>query len=155
MKYKILTGVVVVLIAIQFIPYGKNHSNPAVVAEPEWDKSITRTLFFRTCSDCHSNETDWPWYSFVAPVSWLIQHDVDEGREHFNVSVWGIQKKNRGREAAEEVSDGGMPPWIYTAGHSNARLSDREKKDLIKGLRATFNEKKSTQQSGMESSTDD
>uniref|UniRef100_UPI0035646806 heme-binding domain-containing protein n=1 Tax=Sulfurovum sp. TaxID=1969726 RepID=UPI0035646806 len=63
MKYKILGIVIIVVISIQFIPYGKNHSNPSVVAEPMWDSPKTKELFVRACADCHSNETKWPWYS--------------------------------------------------------------------------------------------
>ncbi|HSR74031.1 MAG TPA: heme-binding domain-containing protein, partial [Sulfurovum sp.] len=85
MKYKIFGVIILVITAIQFIPYGKDHVNPQVIAEPEWDSKQTRDLFVRACADCHSNETKWPWYSNIAPLSWLIQYDVEEGREHFNV----------------------------------------------------------------------
>jgi len=140
MKYKILGAVVFVAIAIQFIPYGKNHSIPPVVAEPKWDSPRTKELFVRACADCHSNETKWPWYSNIAPVSWLVQYDVQEGREHFNVSMWGIQKKNKGDEAKEEFEEGEMPPWFYLLPHPEAKLSDSEAKALSKGLFATFGE---------------
>lgn len=76
----------------------------------------------------------WPWYSNIAPVSWLVQHDVDEGRQKFNVSVL-----SRGSdEAAEKVADGKMPLAIYTLLHPEANLSVSEKQELIQGLRATF-----------------
>lgn len=141
MKYKIAGAILLVLIVIQFIPYGNDHANPAVIAEPQWDTTKTRELFFRACSDCHSNETKWPWYSTVAPVSWLVQHDVDEGREHFNVSLWGVQKENEGDESAEEVREGEMPPWFYTVLHPETRLSEHEKRLFIQGLSATFGKK--------------
>lgn len=140
MKYKILGIVIIVVIAIQFIPYGINHSNPAVVAEPMWDSPKTKELFVRTCADCHSNETKWPWYSNIAPISWLTQYDVEEGREHFNVSMWGVQKKNKGDEAKEEFEKGEMPPWFYVLPHPEAKLSASETKELSKGLLATFGE---------------
>jgi len=140
MKYKILGTVFLVAIAIQLIPYGKNHSTPSVVAEPMWDSPKTRELFVRACADCHSNETKWPWYSNVAPISWLVQYDVEEGREHFNVSMWGIQKKNKGDEAKEELEEGEMPPWFYVLPHPDAKLSESETKELSKGLLATFGE---------------
>ena len=76
----IVIAVVVAILVLQLIPYGRNHNNPPVVAEPAWDSPATRTAFMQACGDCHSNETTWPWYSQVAPMSWLIQHDVDEGR---------------------------------------------------------------------------
>ena len=141
MKYKILGFTAFILIVIQFFPYGKSHSNPPTVAEPQWNSPKTRGLFFRACSDCHSHETKWPWYSNIAPVSWLVQYDVEEGREHFNISMWGAQKKNEGKDAAEEVEEGEMPPWFYAIPHPNAKLSAQEKAEFIKGLTATFGKK--------------
>ena len=58
-------------LAIQFVPYGRDHSNPPVIGEPTWNSPETRALAVRACFDCHSNETVWPWYSNIAPVSWL------------------------------------------------------------------------------------
>jgi mono/diheme cytochrome c family protein len=124
-------------LAIQLVPYGRAHSNPPLRAEPAWDAPGTRELFFRACKDCHSNETDWPWYGSVAPASWLLQWDVEEGREHFNVSEWG-RKKNHGDEAAELVREREMPPWFYLPAHPEARLSEREREQLVAGLVATF-----------------
>ncbi|ASQ91098.1 cytochrome C [Prosthecochloris sp. GSB1] len=132
---------IVLLIAIQLIPYGKNHSNPPVTGEPAWDSDRTRELFFRACRDCHSNETIWPWYSNIAPASWLAQFDVEHGREEFNVSEWGRPGENEGDEAAEEVRKGKMPPFFYLPLHPEASLSDSEKQELVNGLVATFGEK--------------
>ena len=140
MKYKILGVLVLVMIVIQFVPYGKDHSNPLVLAEPEWDSQQTKELFVRACADCHSNETKWPWYSHVAPLSWLVQYDVEEGREHFNVSMWGVQKKNEGNEAKEEFEEGEMPPWFYVPLHPEAKLSESEREAFSNGLVATFGE---------------
>ena len=140
-KIKIITISVVLLgVAIQFIPYSRNHTNPQMVQEPKWDTPKTRELFMRACADCHSSETKWPWYSNVAPISWLVQHDVDEGREHFNISNWLHQKKNKGDEAAEELREGDMPPLVYLPAHPEAKLSQTEKKELIQGLVNTFGE---------------
>ncbi len=138
LRYKILGILVLVIILMQLIPYGKNHENPPVVAEPEWDSPKTREMFFRVCADCHSNETKWPWYSKIAPMSWLVQYDVDEGREHFNISMWGVQKKNDGDDAAEEVREGNMPPWFYLIPRQDVKLSASETKEFIQGLVATF-----------------
>ncbi len=124
-------------IGIQLVPYGHDRTNPAVSAEPTWDSPRTRELFFRACKDCHSNETVWPWYSSIAPGSWLVRYDVDEAREHFNVSEWG-REKNHGDEAAEEVRDGEMPLWYYLPAHPEARLSPDETAELIAGLEKTF-----------------
>ncbi len=91
-------GVLVVgLIAIQLVPYGRNHTNPPVQSEPNWDSPETRALAERACFECHSNETAWPWYSNIAPVSWLVQHDVDEGREKLNFSEWSTAVKKAKR----------------------------------------------------------
>lgn len=134
----IIATAIVAIVGIQFIPYGKDHTNLPVMSEPQWDSARTKELFNRACADCHSNETKYPWYSNVAPVSWLVTRDIDEGREHFNVSVWGIQKKNEGEDAAKEVRKGEMPMWIYTIAHPEARLSSAEKQELISGLEKTF-----------------
>lgn len=140
MKIKLLVTVVLGLVAIQFVPYGRNHVNPPVKQEPAWDAAITRKLFFRVCGDCHSNETVWPGYSNVAPVSWLVQHDVEHGRKMFNVSDWGRSGKNKGDEAAEQLREGEMPPWFYLPLHAQARLTPEERKQLVAGLIATFGE---------------
>ncbi len=139
-KKKIIIGVVALFILIQFIPYGKDHTNPPVIQEPRWDSMRTRELFMRACGDCHSHETKWPWYSHIAPISWLVYRDVQEGRKHFNVSAWGYQRKNEGEEAAKELAEGEMPPLLYLLAHPEARLSAKEKKELIEGLRRTFGE---------------
>lgn len=140
MKYKILRIIIFIAVAVQFVPYGRDHTNPPVLAEPLWDSPKTKELFTRACADCHSNETKWPWYSNIAPVSWLVQYDVKEGREHFNVSMWGKQKKNEGDEAKEKLEDGEMPPWFYLIPHPEAKLSKSETEELAKGLMATFGE---------------
>ena len=106
--------------------------------EPAWDRPVTRELFFRACADCHSNETEWPWYSRYAPVSWLVAHDVYEGREHLNVSMWGLRAYEDADDAAETVREGEMPPWFYVVPHPEAELSGQQKADLIRGLRRTF-----------------
>jgi len=139
MNFKTLSvAVIAAVVAIQFIPYGKDHTNPPIVSEPQWDSPRTKELFNRACADCHSNETAYPWYSNIAPVSWLIAHDIDEGREHFNVSMWGSQKKNEGEDAAKEIREGEMPMWFYTIPHPEAKLSSSEKQELISGLEKTF-----------------
>ena len=127
---------------IQLVPYGRNHENPQVVQGPSWDHPRTRETFFRVCKDCHSNETEWPWYSFVAPASWLVQRDVEEARSHFNVSEWG-REKNDGNEAAKLVREGEMPLWFYLPLHPDARLSDVEREEFVAGLVATFGEEQS------------
>ena len=131
-----LTGLLLLMVAAQAVPYGRDHDNPPVAAEPAWDTSATRELARRACFDCHSNETRWPWYSNVAPLSWLIQRDVDEGRHELNWSEWGSDSE--GDESAETVIEGSMPPGTYAILHPEARLSDQEIDALVVGLVATF-----------------
>jgi len=142
MKKKIVVAAIVALAAIQLIPYGRDHANPPAVAEPAWDTPATRATFFTLCGDCHSHETVWPFYSAIAPVSWLVQHDVDEGREHFNVSRWNGQKENKGHKAAEEYGEGEMPPWLYRLPRPEIKLAPAERATFIRGLEATFGREK-------------
>jgi len=123
------------LLLIQLIPYGRDHTNPAVVSEPTWDSPATRATAVIACFDCHSNQTVWPWYSNIAPASWLIQRDVDEGRGHLNFSAWS---NGEGSQSAEMVSSGEMPPFRYLLAHPEARLSDADKAAFIQGLIATL-----------------
>ena len=134
---KKLLWVVLAAILIQVVPYGHSHENPAKVAEPMWNSPETRAILKRACFDCHSNETVWPWYSNVAPVSWLVQNDVDGGREHLNFSEWNRPQKHV-KDIADEVSHGDMPPNIYLPLHSEAKLTGAEIKALIDGAEKTF-----------------
>lgn len=122
-----------VLLAAQAVPYGRDHSNPPVRAEPRWDRPRTRELAVRACFDCHSNETRWPWYSHVAPISWLVQHDVDEGRQAVNFSEWD-RPQEEAEESVETVETGAMPPWYYPW----VRLSAADRADLARGLAVTL-----------------
>jgi hypothetical protein len=133
----VLLSLLGLLVLIQFVPYGRDHANPPVTAEPQWDTPQTRVLAASACFDCHSNETEWPWYTSVAPVSWLVQNDVRGGRETLNFSEWD-RPQGEIEEVAEVIAEGEMPPWYYAINHSAARLSDQEKQRLIDGLRATF-----------------
>ncbi len=136
----IVGGVVLAALAgfglLQLVPYGRNHTNPPVAAEPTWDSPQTRALAVRACFDCHSNATTWPWYSNVAPVSWLIQRDVDQGRQRLNFSEWNRPQREAGR-LARMVTQGEMPPWYYVSLHPTANLSDAEIQQLANGLSAT------------------
>ncbi len=132
----VAAGLVLGFILIQFIPYGRDHTNPPVTAEPNWDSPQTRDLAVRACFDCHSNQTTWPWYSNVAPMSWLIQHDVVEGRSRLNFS--NAASIREGGDAVEQIQRGTMPQWYYVLLHPTAGLSDTEKQALMNGLRATL-----------------
>ena len=128
-------GVAVLL--VQLVPYGRSHANPPVTQEPNWDSPRTQELAARACLDCHSNETKWPWYSNVAPVSWRIQNHVDEGRATLNLSRMDRPQEDA-HEAAEAVSSGEMPPKDYLLAHPEARLTQAERAELARGLAATL-----------------
>jgi mono/diheme cytochrome c family protein len=154
---RVLLLVVVVALGafalIQLVPYGRDHTNPPVVAEPAWDSARTEALARDACFACHSNETEWPWYTNVAPMSWLVQHDVDEGRATLNFSDW-----NRGQFELEDIGDvvreGEMPPTQYTLIHADARLTDAERQQLAAGLEATVRSSPPGSVSGSGSSSD-
>ena len=128
---------VAVFLLIQLVPYGHDHTNPPVVSEPNWDSQQTRDLAVRACFDCHSNETVWVWYSNIAPVSWLVTRDVEEGRSKFNFSDWQNYPVEEADELAEVIQEGEMPPAIFLLMHPEARLSNAEKELLINGLIAS------------------
>jgi hypothetical protein len=126
----------VLLIVIQAVPYGGPRTNPPVRVEPLWDSERTRSLAVRVCFDCHSNETAWPWFSRVAPISWLIERDVDRGRRVVNFSEWD-RPQHEATESAKTLRTGEMPPRRYALLRAATRLSATEREDLIRGLEAT------------------
>ncbi|MCA9577324.1 MAG: heme-binding domain-containing protein [Sandaracinaceae bacterium] len=132
-----LLGALLTFGLIQLVPYGRDHENPPMGAEPAWDSPRTRELFMTACGDCHSHATVWPWYTHIAPASWLVMHDVMEGREHFNVSGWPDGARHAD-DAAEEYAEGEMPPGLYTPLHPEAELGAADREALLTGLRATF-----------------
>jgi hypothetical protein len=138
----LIIGCIGVFLLMQIIPYGKDHSNPPVVSEPNWDSPKTRAYAQRACFDCHSNETTWPWYSSVAPVSWLVQLDVDRGRRELNFSDWSKYsgRRNMARRLVENVQNGEMPPFIFIIQHPDAKLSTVENDEFINGMTATFSQ---------------
>lgn len=123
---------------IQLVPYGKDHTNPEVFAEPQWSSPETRDLMVRACFGCHSNEVKYPGYASVAPISWAIQSHIDEGRSRVNFSEFGV-KRGRFKDTIEVIREGSMPPMYYTmfGRHPEAKLSKEEKAALIAGLSAT------------------
>ncbi|MCC7370271.1 MAG: heme-binding domain-containing protein [Chloroflexi bacterium] len=133
-----LVGVlVVVFVGLQLVPFGRPTTDPPVRREPNWDSPRTRELAVRACFDCHSNQVRYPWYSYVAPVSWLIAHDIEEARLKMNFSEWDLPQREA-MEFREQIEKGQMPLPIYLPLHPEARLSDAEKQELLKGLDATF-----------------
>ena len=133
----IVVGGIVLLGLIQLIPFGHNHTNPAAVSEPQWASPEARALAKEHCFQCHSNETEWPWYSNIAPASWLIQFDVDNGRDKFNFSDWN---SNPGEldEIIQVIQEGEMPPIQYWAFHPNSHLNAQQKQALIDALKSSI-----------------
>ena len=134
---RILLAVVAMLVVSQFIPVAR--TNPPVDAAQTMSETIPvpsgiASILGRSCQDCHSSQTVWPWYSQVAPVSWFLVHHVNEGRGELNVSQWGrytARRKDRKlKEICEQVTRGKMPLETYTLLHPQARLSDLDRKAL-------------------------
>lgn len=140
MRILLIAGVVVValFIILQLAPVQR--TNPAVVREPHWDSPQTRELAQRACYDCHSNETVWPWYAYIAPVSWSVAREVNEGREVLNFSDWDhlSGEVREGGEISEVLDEGRMPPSQYVGMHPSANLTPEEKRALAQGLQATI-----------------
>lgn len=133
------------LVVVQFIQpeQSKPESNPEMdfltVAGLDGEAA---GLVKQACYDCHSNHTRFPWYASVAPISYVIDHHIEEGREHLNFSVWGEYSADKAdhklEECVEEIEEGEMPMSGYVALHSEANLSDEQLQLLIEtfsGLR--------------------
>lgn len=125
---------IVVFIAIQLVPYGRSsHSNPPAINPFQWTDPQAEAIARESCYDCHSNETKWWWATNIAPFSWLVQRDVDEGRSRLNFSDWN----NLPTAAIQEiVNEGEMPPLQYTLVHPAAKLTDAENQTLVQGYDA-------------------
>jgi len=143
MRKASLAAVLVLLVfgAVQLVPVDR--SNPPVESEVPAPPEV-RAILKRACYDCHSNETVWPWYSRVAPASWLLAHDVHEGRDVLNFSTWGrlepAQQRKAMRETREEIAEGEMPPWLYLPAHPEARLSAEDRAALKEWARGRSSE---------------
>jgi hypothetical protein len=126
------------MVVIQAIPYGRTHSNPPITGEPEWATPRTRELMVRACFGCHSNEVEYPAYASVAPISWVVQSHVSEGREKVNYSEFNSRQRGAD-ETVEVIEEGSMPPGYYTqfGRHPEAKLTTAEVAELIAGLKAT------------------
>jgi hypothetical protein len=118
-------------ILIQLVPIHRD--NPPVTGPIAPPPPVAAALK-RACYDCHSHETTWPWYSYVAPVSWLVARDVHEGRRHMDFSTWAAspaaQKRKRLAGISTMVQEGEMPPWYYLPMHAKARLSDDDVSEI-------------------------
>lgn len=134
---KVSIGLGAALLLIQVIR--PDQTNPPVTGEVQAPPEVA-TVLKRACYDCHSNETKWPWYSQVAPVSWLVARDVRNGRKHLNFSEWqgyeAGRKLKKLKETEEEVGEGEMPMAIYLPLHPEAKLTDAERTLLVSWARA-------------------
>jgi hypothetical protein len=126
-----LIGMAVVFGLLQLVPYGWSRPNPPVTQAVTWSDGDAETLARAACYDCHSNETDWPVYSYVAPASWLVRRDVEAGREELNLSELDQDGGKELDDAAETILEGSMPPSRYLVLHPDARLSDEDQAKLI------------------------
>jgi hypothetical protein len=128
---------IVALVIIQFIQ--PDFTNPQIVEADTLEASMqipspVETILTRSCGDCHSNKTVYPWYAKIAPVSWWLANHIAEGRRHLNFSTWNTyDAKRRGskfKEICEQVESGEMPLPSYLWAHSNAVLKEGEAKTL-------------------------
>jgi hypothetical protein len=131
---RIALAVVVMLVVAQFVPVSR--SNPKVdpshsIYAKEQVPAAVKTVFSRSCANCHSNNTDWPWYGYVAPASWIVAHDVHQARKKMNFSQWAEYPANKREEKLEEIceqlNDGDMPDFKYLLVHRDARLTPAER----------------------------
>lgn len=134
-------GAAVFLAVIQIVPFGRVHENPPVTKEPNWPSPEVRALAARACFDCHSNETKWPWYSFIAPVSWKVAHDVYDARDDMDFSEWDQPQESK--KAPKLVRNHAMPLKSYLWAHSEAELTNDERERLATGL-AAINDQSNT-----------
>jgi Haem-binding domain len=128
-------GLLVVAVLLQLLPFGRPGANPPVTRDTPWPDGRARELAVTACYDCHSNQTRWPLHSRVAPISWLVTRDVEQGREKLNFSTWEGDGGDA-RDAAEAIVDGSMPPRRYLLVHPDAALSDAERQLLVDALEA-------------------
>ncbi len=128
----VLIGLGVLFVALQFIPVER--TNPPVTGLVDAPEDVLTTLR-RSCWDCHSNETDWPWYAYVAPMSLRVSQHVWMGREHVNFTEWdGYDAEERDEsyeEIAKEIDRGGMPLKDYLLVHRNAKLTTSDRERLV------------------------
>jgi hypothetical protein len=129
---------ILAFIGVQYIEVER--TNPPVKADLQAPSDV-KNIFRTSCYDCHSNQTKWPWYSKVAPVSWMIIDDVNEGRSHLNFSEWGNllsdKKAELKKKILEELKDDEMPPGKYVYLHPGASLEITQKNTLFNWLQTS------------------
>jgi hypothetical protein len=128
-------GLLTVAVLVQLVPYGRDHTNPPVTQDAPWPEGRARELATAACYDCHSNQTRWPPQSHVAPFSWLLTRDVEQGRDELNFSTWD-EDDGEADDAADAVAEGSMPPRRYVLVHPDAAVSEAERQLLVDALEA-------------------
>lgn len=137
-RVQIVMGIAAIGIAIQFarfiVPSLEIH-NPAARQNIRWDSAQTLRLWRESCADCHSNQTEWPFYAYIAPFGWPVAYDVHEGRDELNIDQ---DRRVELDDMIEVIREGEMPPGQYIMLHPDADLNENEKDALIRGLQTTF-----------------
>jgi hypothetical protein len=126
---KIFYILILLLLITQFIPI--NRENPETVPNNELKaNSEVTAILKKSCYDCHSNNTSWPWYSYISPIKFLVEHDVEEGRSEMNFSEWNSysakKQKHKLKEIIEEIEEGEMPMPVYLITNSEAKVTEDE-----------------------------
>lgn len=154
MTKKIILGIIAIIVILQFFRIDK--TNPEVVAENDFITIVQpneniKTMLKTSCYDCHSNETNYPWYTNIAPLSWWIKHHIDEGREELNFSEWGTFKVKRQKHKLEEcfelIEENEMPKNSYLITHGDAKLTPEQKEELINWFKEQYKGEKKAEKS--------
>ncbi len=133
---KIFWIIAIVFIGIQLIPRPKKNTSAETIISPVFQSNDTvLAILKKSCLDCHSNNTNYPWYASIQPLSMWINHHIEEGKEELNFSEFHSysQKKQQHKlkELIEQIEEGEMPMSSYTLIHQSAQLTGAEKKTLI------------------------
>ena len=137
-KKSVGIALLVIIIVMQFFAIDKSN----VTVDPAKDFVVqvkapadVINILKVACYDCHSNESIYPWYTNVAPVSWWVKSHINDGRKHLNFSVWNDyndkRKSKKIKECIEEIEEGEMPLKSYTIIHKDAELSKEQQKILV------------------------
>ncbi len=154
-RFKAIGFIVLVIAAAQLIR--PNRRNPPVNPSQSFQvrmhpDSQVAQIFDRSCNDCHSNHTVWPWYSGVAPFSWVVADDVRDGRAHVNFSEWGKYDAKKSADLLTDICDmvrqGDMPLWSYTLLHKGTRLTSAERTAICGWTKAMVQTSKPVARSG-------
>tara|TARA_R110001592_G_scaffold153736_1_gene382479 strand:+ start:2937 stop:3383 length:447 start_codon:yes stop_codon:yes gene_type:complete len=143
---KIVVVVLVALVGIQFFPAKRNQDKTILSSDftKTYDVPVNiQTILKTSCYDCHSNYTEYPWYNKIQPITWLLENHIAEGKAELNFSEFGDyskrRKKNKLKSIASQVKDNEMPLSSYTLIHSDAKLSEKEKTDIVSWIEKNIN----------------